>query len=60
MWWNHHPWKCLKGVWMWHLGFGGEHGGTRLMAGPEVQPLEVFFSLHESVKAGARFWESNV
>lgn len=32
-WWNHHPWKYAKGVWMWHLGirFSGEHGGAVLM-----------------------------
>lgn len=28
----HHPWKCLKRVWMWRLGiwFGGEHGSAGL------------------------------
>lgn len=44
---------------MWHLGVGGEHGGTGLMTGLEVQPLEVFFSFYESMKAGAEFWELN-
>lgn len=39
---------------MWHLGFDGEHGGTGL-TGPEVKQLEVFFSLYESMKAGAKF-----
>lgn len=35
MWWNHHPWKHLKNVWMWHLGtwFRAEHAGFRLVIG---------------------------
>lgn len=29
------------------------------MTGLEVQPLEVFFSVYESVKAGAKFQKSS-
>lgn len=35
MWWNHHPWKHLKNVWIWHLGtwFRAERSGFRLVVG---------------------------
>ena len=34
-WWSRCPWRCLKDVWMWHLGtwFSGGLGRVGLMVG---------------------------
>lgn len=34
-WWDDHPWKCSKGMWVWHLGlwFFGEYDGASLIFG---------------------------
>lgn len=40
-WWNHHPRKCSKRVWIWHLGtwFSSELDGTKLIVGLDLGGL---------------------
>lgn len=42
---SHHPWKCLRGVWIWHLGMWFRDG----YCGVELMILKVFCNLVDSV-----------
>ena len=48
-WLSHHPWRCLKDVWMWCLGtwFSGGLGSVRLMVG--LNDFRVCFNLNDSM-----------